>query len=104
MSRKRYGKRLNRIFMICICLLFGVLTGYAAFNTNVKTPTDNWGINALITIAAPVTPPAAKLLGEKKYSTEIATKIIPNVIIPYSLICFIIINRPFTGYYHKNTM
>ncbi len=36
MSRKRYGKRLNRIFMICICLLFGVLTGYAAFNTNVN--------------------------------------------------------------------
>ena len=38
----------------------------------------------LLLLLAPVTPPAAKLLGAKKYSTEIATKIIPNVIIPYS--------------------
>ncbi|CAI3572047.1 hypothetical protein CNEO3_140062 [Clostridium neonatale] len=52
--------------------------------TNVINPIDNFGKIALITIAAPVTPPAAKLFGEKKYSTPIATNIIPIVISVYS--------------------
>ena len=49
------------------------------------------GINLFITIANPVIPPAAKLFGAKKYSTDIATKIIPIVIRKYSFIVLLFI-------------